>query len=263
VLLSPEFHHSMNPPTLKLYQATDIQEQRPLEFDFGLKWYLEKRLDAFLKRNWPPPSEYLLVDMHDLAVDKIINCTTNCMLCDAPLEFPMLKPSICDKPLCAFGYDQFGVGVDLAAEIQNNSEVVDLLISFTCATSKADVRRFTPFPKHIEVTWKDAEGKPQIAKFMENSGSVPTAADAAKVSAVIDKFPAVAEMQKFESSVALKEGLDKLDRLCFPLLRWILTSNRAHVTKCKESEMISTLGSKLQFILLSTPPAKERAFKKN
>jgi len=133
-------------------------------------------------------------------------------------------------------------------------------ILFISIASKGDVRRFTPFPKHIETTWKEPGGLPQVAKFMEDANKEPTAADAKKVSDVVDKFPSVADMQKFESTAALKEALDKLDRLCFPLLRWILTSNRAHVTKLKEHEIIPGLGG-VQFTLLSTPPAKEKKFK--
>jgi len=133
-------------------------------------------------------------------------------------------------------------------------------ILFISIASKGDVRRFTPFPKHIETTWKDPGGEPQVAKFMVDATKEPTAPDAQKVSAVIDKLPSVTEMQKYENTAALKEALDRIDRLCFPLLRWILTSNRAHVTKLKDHEVIQGLGG-IQFTLLSTPPAKEKKFK--
>jgi len=47
----------------------------------------------------------------------------------------------------------------------------------------------------------------------------------------------------------------------FPLLRWILTSNRAHLAGLKPSEQIAALNSTHhQYLLLSSAPAKERRF---
>lgn len=93
-----------------------------------------------------------------------MNCTDTCMICDKKLAFAMLKPNICDDSLCLFRYpsqpctlqppseseqmsyppidnmmvsyllidshEQFGLGVDPAAEIAASPEVVDLLLRF-------------------------------------------------------------------------------------------------------------------------------------
>lgn len=67
-------------------------------------------------------------------------------------------------------------------------------------------------------------------------------------------------MSVYTTSQSLKEGLDKIDHLLYPLIRWILTSNRAHVAKLKDNELVTGIGSKLQFCLLSTPPKKEKRF---
>jgi hypothetical protein len=52
----------------------------------------------------------------------------------------MLKPTVCDKSLCLFSYNQYGLGADLASEIRNAGNIVDILISFTVAAAMGDVR---------------------------------------------------------------------------------------------------------------------------
>lgn len=47
---------------------------------------------------------------------------------------------------------------------------------------------------------------------------------------VLNRIPSVADMLAGpRNSAELKDFLDKFDPLCFPLLRWIITSNRTHL----------------------------------
>eukprot|EP01126_Amoeba_proteus_P050158 TRINITY_DN5905_c0_g1_i2.p1 TRINITY_DN5905_c0_g1~~TRINITY_DN5905_c0_g1_i2.p1 ORF type:complete len:489 (-),score=96.86 TRINITY_DN5905_c0_g1_i2:167-1447(-) len=260
-LHAPSFLDSISAPPVKLYQTSDgISFHKPVELDFGLKWYLEKRVEEFLRKNWPPASEKLFLNIFDFIGHRINNCTAHCVLCDAKLEFAMLKPSICDKQLCAFGYDQLGIGIDISSELHVNPQVMDLLISFTYAACQGhDVARFTPFPKHVEVTWKKDQ-VPQTDKFVANPSAEPTTTDMKKVADVLRMLPSVAKMSTYENDFLLKEGLDQINRLLYPLLRWILTSNRAHIAKLLPEEQIPQTGTNLQFVLLSTPPKKEKLF---
>lgn len=130
--------------------------------DFGLSWYLEKKLGTtpsnllpqpgpdslccdqlafqshvlrstwvllcppLIFRNvekyfyscWPPDEtrENILIEAVIFTINKIMNCTTCCMICDNPLPFSMLKPSICDSSLCAFRYS-----IDLPPQNTNPS----------------------------------------------------------------------------------------------------------------------------------------------
>jgi len=139
--------------------------------------------------------------------------------------------------------------------------VVDLLISFTMASAVGgDPKRFTPFPKHLEVTTRDKNGKETKSRVQQNPAAEQSAIELSTVSRVIGLFPSVAEMAKFKTSKELKEHLDKADPLAYPLLRWILTSTRAHLEKLKENEKISEMGTKHQFLLLSSTPAREKKF---
>jgi poly [ADP-ribose] polymerase 6/8 len=62
------------------------------------------------------------------------------------------------------------------------------------------------------------------------------------------------------TSKALKEQLDFLHPLCYPLLRWILTSNRCHLQLIPKDKQIRQIPTTAQFLLLSSPVNKERRF---
>jgi hypothetical protein len=58
-----------------------------------------------------------------------------CLLCHRDLEWIGMKPSICKRRLCQLGNEGFGLAFDLAQELRDAPEVVDLLITMAyCAT---------------------------------------------------------------------------------------------------------------------------------
>lgn len=81
----------------------------------------------------------------DYAAWRLITCTRNCVICDEPLGYQGLKPAVCSKPLCTHGYisfkeyncrlEEYGLGLDIAAEIHHNPEVVDMMINMTVASA--------------------------------------------------------------------------------------------------------------------------------
>ncbi len=71
------------------------------------------------------------------------------------------------------------------------------------------------------------------------------------------------ELQAVASTtVVLRQHLEKLNPLLFPLFRWIITSNRAHLVRLPERYHIKQMVTPYQYVLLSSPPEKEAAFKK-
>lgn len=54
--------------------------------------------------------------------------------------------------------------------------------------------------------------------------------------------------------------MDKLDPLAHPLLQWIISSNRSHIVKLPLSRL-KFMHTSHQFLLLSSPPAKEARFR--
>jgi len=56
--------------------------------------------------------------------------------------------------------------------------------------------------------------------------------------------------------------MDEAHSLAFPLLQWIISSNRSHIVKIPESKHISSMHTDHQYLLLSAPPEKEEKFRK-
>jgi len=89
----------------------------------------------------------------------------------------------------------------------------------------------------------------------------PTDKDFTLLKQTLEKLPSVPEMSQMGTNQKqLKAGLDKIDTLLYPLLRWIITSNRCHLKKLDEKENVSKIPTKFQFELKSLPPLKKRNF---
>mmetsp|Transcript_41802 Transcript_41802/g.81988 ORF Transcript_41802/g.81988 Transcript_41802/m.81988 type:complete len:800 (+) Transcript_41802:33-2432(+) len=64
---------------------------------------------------------------------KTIN--TRCLMCHGAVTWVGMKPSVCASPLCKMSTESFGLAFDLAQELSDAPEVVDLLITMAyCAT---------------------------------------------------------------------------------------------------------------------------------
>jgi len=257
-LVAPYYMDAYKLPALSLYQTGDGALDAKYLKDvasFGLAWQLQKRIEDYMRQHWPPTNTHLFLDVANELVGNTMRCTKTCVICNKPLAFEMLKPSICDSPLCLYSYDQYGLGVDVAAIIKSKGQVVDLLISSTKAAAMGDIKRFNPFPNAIEV--RQVVGGKEVIHTFKNSSGKP---DKTKVGNVLEKIPSIADLQKFPDSPTIKEYLDGIDILCYPLLRWCLTSNRAHMSSLKPSDRITQIGTTIQLLLLSCPPKKELKF---
>lgn len=84
------------------------------------------------------------------------------------------------------------------------------------------------------------------------------------------------EYLKYTDTKGIKAFLDGIDRLAFPLLRWIITryadyfhgfwrtenSNRAHLARLEPKDRITDMITEYQYMFLSSPPEKESKFQK-
>lgn len=55
-----------------------------------------------------------------------------CVICDLPHVFStgsMLKPAVCSRELCCWGFQKLGVGSGAADDIATEAEVVDLMVN--------------------------------------------------------------------------------------------------------------------------------------
>ena len=83
---------------------------------------------------------------------------------------------------------------------------------------------------------------------------------------ILAKLPSVVEMGRMVREKKLKSSLDAIDRLCYPLLAWIIGSNRAHLRELtfdKEKVHVGAASSThKQFIMMIDSPEKEERFQK-
>ncbi|CAG8500183.1 4736_t:CDS:10, partial [Acaulospora morrowiae] len=84
---------------------------------------------------------------------------------------------------------------------------------------------------------------------------------------IIDKLPSVNTMVQYCKKKILKQELDKLDVLCFPLLSWIISSSRTHLRllesedeKVQFNDNNGNSGNWKQFIMIMSSPEKEEIF---
>lgn len=79
------------------------------------------------------------------------------------------------------------------------------------------------------------EKKEVTAHFMNEIDT--TKKNLPAVNKVMNLMPAVSELAKHSDTKSIKNYLDNTDRLAFPLLRWIITSNRAYLVKLEKKDV--------------------------
>jgi poly [ADP-ribose] polymerase 6/8 len=179
-----------------------------------------------------------------------------CVICDKPHVFSafgnMLKPAVCTRELCCWGFQQLGVGSDMAGEIAVESEVVDLLVSLTKFALKNVQRRelvFDQFP---------------ILRNPKNNDEVilgPNNKNWTLFEKLVAEIPSVQEMSQADDFNSMKTEMNKTHgQNVFTLLSWIISSNRSHIVRLNSQCLIEEMGTSFQFLLLSDSPEKEEKF---
>jgi poly [ADP-ribose] polymerase 6/8 len=182
-----------------------------------------------------------------------------CIICGDALSHTGLKPTVCDKQLCVFSHEQYGLGVDLESAIKKYPEIVDLMITMCCAASIHTNYRFNPFnpyPLGLEVKIRNDKNEIETHNFLDEKGE----RNNPKVKKVIDLIPTLEVLSSWVDQGKLKENCDKAHPLLYGLLRWIMASNRSHLKKLEKHEQISEMNTSHQYLMMSSPPEKERKF---
>jgi len=193
---------------------------------------------------------------------RLKTCSSSCVICDGALGYQGVKPTVCTKPLCTHSFDAYGLGFSLTSELEHNADVVDMLVTITVAAAKnrrhngADV--FEPFPDAVNVTTKDKWGNEETELSFRSGGTK----NFDLVAQVCDSLPSIDEMKRYSEETTLKAYLDEINPLCYPLLRWILMSNRAHLAPLPKNKHIQQMGTPYQYVLVSDNPQKESNFRR-
>ena len=203
----------------------------------------------------PLPAQWgFLVMCGSYVIERIPALNNYCVICDEPHVFAtgnMLKPAVCSRELCAFSFQQMGVAGQCADEIATGAEVVDLLVCFATVAAKnsrADVI-FDPYPQVFH------PDNPKELLFDPNNKDIP------QVNKLLSTFPSVQQMTQAKDFSDMKTQMDHAHPHAFPLLSWIISSNRSHIIKMDPKKHISKMSTKHQYVLLSAPPEREMRFR--
>ena len=226
--------------------------------------WLATQFDAMLDVERKP----FLIALHDFAVLLFRCCTTRCSLCDEPLPYAGVKMGVCVKPICNFSMEQFGLGVDVMGEIRKNPEVVELLIYFSCAAAASSLTStrstFTPMcPVNLGAGPSGAataRGGPTHF-FEDGHFGEPGSKNHKLLLETIQKMPPLSVMKERSGGTnqGLRQYLSAEDPLLYPLLQWIISSNRSYIELLKPCDAVGNLG-RLQFHLVTCNPQKEKVF---
>ncbi|XP_039614430.1 protein mono-ADP-ribosyltransferase PARP8 isoform X1 [Polypterus senegalus] len=201
-----------------------------------------------------PASEHgFLVQTVQYAEQRIPILNEYCVVCDEPHVFqngPMLRPTVCERELCVFAFQTLGVMNEAADEIATGAQVVDLLVSM-CRSALESPRKvviFEPYPSVVD---------PNDSQTLAFN---PRKKDYDRVMRALDSLTSIREMTQ-APYLEIKKQMDKIDSLAHPLLQWIISSNRSHIVKLPVNRQLKFMHTPHQFLLLSSPPAKESNFR--
>uniref|UniRef100_A0A673JX39 Poly [ADP-ribose] polymerase n=1 Tax=Sinocyclocheilus rhinocerous TaxID=307959 RepID=A0A673JX39_9TELE len=175
-----------------------------------------------------------------------------CVVCDEQHVFQngsMLKPAVCTRELCVFSFNTLGVMSGAAEDVATGAEVVDLLVAM-CRAALESARKsiiFDPYPSVVD------PHDPKSLAFNPKKKSYE------RLQRALDGITSIREITQGPYFEITKQ-MDKLDPLAHPLLQWIISSNRSHIVKLPSSRQLKFMHTSHQFLLLSSPPAKEARF---
>ncbi|XP_040198970.1 protein mono-ADP-ribosyltransferase PARP6 isoform X2 [Rana temporaria] len=205
-----------------------------------------------------PTLEYgFLVQIMKYAEQRLPTLNEYCVVCDEQHVFQnasMLKPAVCTRELCVFSFYTLGVMSGAAEEVATGAEVVGLLVAM-CRAALESPRKsiiFEPYPSVVD------PNDPKTLAFN------PKKKNYERLQKALDSVMSIREMTQVNlrvgSYLEIKKQMDRLDPLAHPLLQWIISSNRSHIVKLPLSRL-KFMHTSHQFLLLSSPPAKEARFR--
>jgi poly [ADP-ribose] polymerase 6/8 len=173
----------------------------------------------------------------DYILQRFLTLPNYCVICDEPHQFGnLLKPSVCLRPLCTFGYQQLGLASDTA--LSTMPEVVDLLVILIKTAVKSQRRDLIVNPYPLVV---DPQNSDRLILDPKNK-------DFNKLQQIMDEIPSIRDLQFKQNSKA------------HLTLQWIVTSNRSHLVKIPNADQIVQMRTTHQFLMLSQDPEREARF---
>ncbi|XP_012994336.1 protein mono-ADP-ribosyltransferase PARP6 isoform X2 [Esox lucius] len=194
-----------------------------------------------------------LVQVMKYAEQRIPTLNEYCVVCDERHVFQngyMLKSTVCGRELCVFSFYTLGVMADASEEVATGAEVVDLLVAMCRAAveSSRNTVILEPYPSVVDPL------NPKSLAFSPERKSFD------RLLKALDSVMMIRQMTQGPYS-SIKKQMDTVDPLAHPLLRWIISSNRSHIVKLPLNRQLRFMHTPHQFLLISSPPAKEARFR--
>uniref|UniRef100_A0A8C2DZT9 Poly [ADP-ribose] polymerase n=1 Tax=Cyprinus carpio TaxID=7962 RepID=A0A8C2DZT9_CYPCA len=235
-----------------------VTESRRLSLTSGLIGILAPSLSSTPQPNIgaksiPVRDRGFLVQTMEYAEQRIPVLNEFCVVCDEPHVFqngPMLRPTVCERELCVFAFQTLGVMNEAADEIATGAQVVDLLVSM-CRSALESPRKvviFEPYPSVVD---------PNDSQALAFN---PRKKDYDRVVRALDSIASIREMTQ-APYLEIKKQMDKHDPLAHPLLQWLSISSVCSFILFFSQQQLKFMHTPHQFLLLSSPPAKESNFR--
>ncbi|XP_029140677.1 protein mono-ADP-ribosyltransferase PARP8 [Protobothrops mucrosquamatus] len=259
-LLSKSYSSAPKSSKMELFKEPTITEGRRLSLTSGLIGILTPSTSSsspsapnYGAKSVPIRDHGFLVQTIEFAEQRIPVLNEYCVVCDEPHVFqngPMLRPTVCERELCVFAFQTLGVMNEAADEIATGAQVVDLLVSM-CRSALESPRKvviFEPYPSVVD---------PNDSQMLAFN---PRKKNYDRVMKALDSITSIREMTQ-APYLEIKKQMDRQDSLAHPLLQWVISSNRSHIVKLPVNRQLKFMHTPHQFLLLSSPPAKESNFR--
>jgi len=197
-------------------------------------------------------SEYhdnYLVGLIQYMQSRIPTLNEFCVICDKRHVLGhMLKPTVCTRDLCCWSFQELGVAAGATDFVATSFEVVDMLLMFAQYAIKSGRREtiFDPYPLIFDPT----DRKRKIFD--------PDHKDYGKVERILTQIPTTKSIMM--KGLKMSDELAKIDPYANALMNWVISSNRSFFVKLPPEIEISGLSGE-QFLMLSSPPDKEKVFR--
>ncbi|KAK3731742.1 hypothetical protein RRG08_035411 [Elysia crispata] len=193
-----------------------------------------------------------LVQLYQYLNQRLLTLNGYCPICDNAHELckmAMLKPYVCHRELCIFSFTTLGLMSDVADSVETSPKIIDLLLHLTTAAALSERHDLilSPYPAFVD------PAEPTELAMHEKCKKIGL------LRAILAHMPPAVELFGYDRK-DIQAELEKRHPLCFPLLRWIIHSNRSHIVVLPEHQQIKLMGTKHQFLMRSMPPLEERKF---
>jgi poly [ADP-ribose] polymerase 6/8 len=189
------------------------------------------------------PLIYLIFEI----CEAFFNLTDHCCICGKDLGVQGVKASLCDSPVCLFGFRDIGVGSSVITELRRDPIAADLLISLA-SVSMAPFGTYFIEIACTKVTARPTEGQADLpVRLLANHPNF------------WNELPPIAVMITRGTDAALIQmiGTDN-----YEILRGILLSNKTHLIHLPDELKVKECAAQTdQFFAIISSPERELAFR--